>query len=176
MRNPHPLLPRTIEDRLRDAVRLEWISIVALASIIAVMLLTMAGSQAMRTAAFEDVLSLVPPLCFLLALRFEKKAPTPEYPYGHLNAATVGFLGASAAVLALGLVLLGSAVKDLATGHHPSIGTLTVGGHTFWAGWAMVAAATYSAIPPVILGRLKKRLAGNGDQAHDKIVGIGEVS
>ena len=50
---------------------------------------------------------------------------------------------------------------------HPPIGTVRLFGHTFWAGWLMIAAMVYTGIGPFILGRLKLPLA---EQLHDKVL------
>jgi divalent metal cation (Fe/Co/Zn/Cd) transporter len=42
---------------------------------------------------------------------------------------------------------------------HPTIGMTTLFGYRIWSGWIMIAALTFSAIPPVILGRMKLKLA-----------------
>jgi len=42
---------------------------------------------------------------------------------------------------------------------HPSIGLVTILGHDIWLGWVMIAALTYSVIPPVILGHIKQPIA-----------------
>ena len=42
---------------------------------------------------------------------------------------------------------------------HPSIGLISLLGHEIWLGWVMIAALTYSVIPPVILGRIKLPVA-----------------
>jgi divalent metal cation (Fe/Co/Zn/Cd) transporter len=48
-----------------------------------------------------------------------------------------------------------------------TIGGMTLFGETIWAGWPMLAAVTYTAVPPVFLGRAKMKLA---PRLHDKIL------
>ncbi|HEX9659296.1 MAG TPA: cation transporter, partial [Rhodothermales bacterium] len=48
---------------------------------------------------------------------------------------------------------------------HPSIGTTVLFGQPIWAGWLMIGALTYSAIPPLVLGHMKLEPAR---RLHDK--------
>ena len=155
----HPYLPEELDGRLARAVRVQWATIFLMLTIVLVMGLAMGSSRAMRTALFEDLLGLVPPISFLVALRWERKPPSPSYPYGFLNAATIAFSAASFALLAMGGWLLWKAAEDLVTGRRPSIGAVEVAGHATWAGWWMLGAVAYSAVPPFVLGRIKLRLA-----------------
>lgn len=151
----------------RRAIRLEWITIGFMLSIILVLYLTMGNSQAMRTAWIEDILTLVPPIAFLIAAHFEVKEPNERFPYGYYRSVSIAFLVASAALLAFGGLLLYESVRSLLSGDHPTIGTTVVAGHAVWSGWIMIAALVYSAIPPVILGRKKLAIARD---LHDKVL------
>lgn len=155
----HPLLDDEKRRMLDKARRLQWVTLGVLASVIAVMGLTMGSSQAMRTAWYEDILSLVPPIAFLVAARQEGKRPSERLPYGRLAASTIAFLCASFALVVFGAWLLIDAVISLVSAHRPSIGTMTVFGVTAWAGWWMIAAVVYSAIGPFVLGRMKLDIA-----------------
>jgi cation diffusion facilitator family transporter len=150
---------------LRRAMVLEWVSIAFLTSIIVVMYLAMGNSQAMKTAFWEDLLSLVPPIVFLVGVHVERKPRSRDYPYGHLNVETIAFLASSTALLLMGGSLLIDAVSSLLSRHHPSIGAVEIGGRAVWSGWVMIAAVTYSVIPPIVLGRLKM---GPARALHDK--------
>ena len=161
----HPKLSAERNRVMRRALVLEWITIGVLATTIAAMYLAAGDSRAMRTALWEDILSLVPPLVFLIGLRIEKKPPTRDYPYGYRNIATINFVATSSALVILGGWLLIAAIVDLVGNHRPSIGTMQVFGRTIWAGWAMIAAVTYSVAPLVLLGRLKRSPA---EILHDK--------
>lgn len=44
--------------------------------------LTMGASEAMKAVWFEDLLSLVPPIAFLISARLRAKDPTDEFPCG----------------------------------------------------------------------------------------------
>ncbi|HEY9039554.1 MAG TPA: cation transporter [Roseovarius sp.] len=152
-------IPDEIEKKLRRAARLEWWSIFWLLTIIAVMYFAMGSSQAMKTAWIEDTLSLLPPILFLLARKFENKPATDKYPFGFHRAGSLGFFLAAAALTAMGGFLLYDAASALILQEHPTIGNVTILKWDVWLGWLMVAALVYSVIPPVILGRMKKPLA-----------------
>jgi divalent metal cation (Fe/Co/Zn/Cd) transporter len=154
-----PLLPPASEALLRRAIRLEIATIAWLASIVVVMTLAMGGSQAMRTAWVEDVLSLVPPVLFLIAVRQERKPPDRRFPYGRLGWSTIAFLCASVALVAIGLFLLVTALIELLGGHRPSLGGVELFGGVVWSGWPMLAAVLYSAVPPFVLARRKLPIA-----------------
>lgn len=147
------------------ARRLEWATIGFMLSIITVLYFTLGSSQAMKTAWFEDILSLVPPVAFLVAARFQHRTPSARFPYGYHRTIAIAFLCASVALAAFGVLLLYEAVLKLATREHPTIGTVVVLGHPVWLGWLMMAALLYSVVPPVILGRMKLPLA---ERLHDK--------
>ena len=65
----------------------------------------------------------------------------------------------------MGATLLYDAVRSLLSADHPTVGTVELFGRTIWMGWLMIAALLYSAIPLVILGRMKVPLAR---ELHDK--------
>ncbi len=158
MRPCHPL-PERQAALLRRAEILCWITLVALAGTAVLMYLAMGESQAMKTAWAEDLLSMVPPLGFLLAARFSRKPPDATYVNGRSRAFDIAFLASAVALSCVGIWLVVDNVTALATREHPSIGSLQVLGHHVWLGWVMITALLVSAIPPVILGRLKITLA-----------------
>lgn len=160
-------LPDEIKRKLRRAARLEWWSIFWLLTIIAVMYFAMGSSQAMKAAWIEDTLSLLPPILFLLARKFENKPATEQYPFGFHRVGSLAFLLAAGALTAMGGFLLYDATSALILQEHPTIGNVTILGWDVWLGWLMVAALVYSIIPPVILGHMKKPLAR---AAMDKIL------
>lgn len=123
------------------------------------MYLVMGSSQAMKTALFEDVLSLIPSMAFLVATRFERKGATPHFPFGFKRVNSLAFLIAAVALLSIGGFLAFEAVMALIAAEHPTVGGVTVFGQTIWLGWLMIAALLYSAIPPLILGRKKLPVA-----------------
>ena len=60
----------------RKATRVEWLSLVYLATAIVAVYVTLGNSQAMKAAWIVDLLSLTPPTVFLIASRFRDRAPT----------------------------------------------------------------------------------------------------
>ncbi|MFD2740089.1 cation transporter [Sulfitobacter aestuarii] len=152
-------LPLEIEKKLKRAARLEWWTLFWMLSIIGVMYFAMGSSQAMKTAWIEDTLSLIPPILFLAARRFERMAPTRAYPFGFHRIGSLAFFFAATALMGMGLFLIYEAGRALILAEHPSIGDVTLFGFDIWLGWVMIAALVYSVIPPVILGRMKKPLA-----------------
>src|SRR4051794_38184091 len=74
-------LPPDKQDLLDRAKRLEWITIVFLLSIIAVTSVTMGSSQTMKAMWTEDLLSLVPPIAFLIGTHFFHHPPDKDFPY-----------------------------------------------------------------------------------------------
>ncbi len=152
-------IPDEIASKLRRAARLEWWSIFWLLTIIAVMYFAMGSSQAMKTAWIEDALSLLPPILFLLARKFENKPATEKFPFGFHRVGSLAFLLGAGALTAMGGFLLYNAASALILQEHPTIGNAMIFGWDVWLGWLMVAALVYSVIPPVILGHMKKPLA-----------------
>ncbi len=152
---------------MRRAIRLEAITIAGMLSVIAVVGLTMGSSQAMKTAWIEDLLSLVPPIAFLLSAPVRRRDPSHRFPFGFHRAGHIAFLAASTALLMFGLFLLYESVMTLVKQEHATIGTTVILGHQLWAGWLMIAALVYSMIIPVTLGRLKLPLA---HQLHEKVL------
>lgn len=151
--------PPEVRDALARARRLEWWTLGWLGSIILLMGLVMGGSQAMRTAWIEDCLSLLPPALFLLSTWLEGRPASRRFPYGFHRVSSLAFFASAGALLTLGLLLAWDAASTLAAGERPSIGSWRVGGEEVWQGWAMIAVLLYSVVPPVILGRLKRRPA-----------------
>lgn len=159
------VLPDEKQKKLNKAIRLEWITIFFLLTITAVMYYTMGASQAMKTAWIEDILSLIPPISFLVAMRYRDREPTERFPYGFRRSTLLSFLVAAVAILILGLYMLYDSSMALLKQHHPTLGHFNLFGWKLWAGWVMIAALTYSMIPPVILGRMKLPLA---KEVHEK--------
>jgi divalent metal cation (Fe/Co/Zn/Cd) transporter len=160
-------LPPELHETYRRAVRLEWLSIAYLLSAIAVLFVVMGSSQAMKAAWIEDILSLLPPLAFLIAGRVRRRRPDERFPWGYHRAVGVAYLVASAAILLLGSYVLVDSVMKLVAAERPPIGVFPLLGWDPWAGWLMLAALAYTGIPPVLLGRRKLRYAR---ELHDKVL------
>jgi divalent metal cation (Fe/Co/Zn/Cd) transporter len=121
----------------------------------------------MKAAWIEDILSLLPPLAFLVAARYRDRPPNERFPYGYHRSVGVAYLTASAALLAMGGFILYDSAMVLVRFEHPSIGLIELFGQQVWLGWLMIVPLLYSGFPPVLLGRAKQRLAA---QLHDKVL------
>ncbi|WP_460774206.1 cation diffusion facilitator family transporter [Microbacterium sp. GXF7504] len=160
-------LPQRQVEILRRAIRLEWITIGFLAVTVTLVFLVLGNSQAMKAAWIEDLLSFIPPLAFLVAVRFNRRPPTPRHPYGFHRSVGVGHLVAAVALCAMGGYLIVDSGIGLVTAEHPTIGTVELFGVTLWLGWLMIGVMVITGIPPVIIGRMKMRLARD---LHNKVL------
>lgn len=160
-------LPAEQEQALRRAVRLEWVSIVYLVTAVVPVYLVMGSSQAMKAAWAEDMLSFIPPIAFLVAVRVTRRAPSRKHPYGYHRAIGVGHLVAATALLCLGVLLVWDSATLLVKAEHPPVGLMEIAGHEVWTGWLMIGVLAWTGIPPVILGRLKLPLART---LHDRVL------
>ena len=158
--------PPDRERLLRRAVRLEWITIAYLLSVIGLMYVVTGSSQSMKTAWIEDMLSLVPPIAFLIATPIARRRPTEEFPFGYHRATSVAFFAGAVALVSMGAFLLIESIHKLILAEHPTIGVIRLFGRDIWLGWAMLAVLAYGCIP-VILGRLKTPLARS---LHDHVL------
>lgn len=161
------LLPAGEQQALRAAVRLEWVTIGFLAIAITVVGLVVGNSQAMKAAWIEDLLSLAPPLAFLIAVRVIRIPASPRYPYGLFRSVGVAHLVAGVALFAMGAFLLYDSLTGLVSAEHPSIGSVQLFGHTIWLGWLMMGAMALTIPPPILLGRAKMKLART---LHNKVL------
>ncbi|APX34675.1 cobalt transporter [Brachybacterium sp. P6-10-X1] len=152
---------------LRRAIRLEWITLGWMAATVALVALVAGQSQAMRAAWAEDMLSLLPPLAFLVATRRIRKSPDRQHPYGFHRSIGVAHLVAALALLTMGGYLSIDSVIGLVKVERPPIGLTVIAGHTVWAGWLMILVMVVTSIGPVILGHKKLTLS---EQLHDKVL------
>lgn len=151
--------PEEIRDDVRRAARLEYWNIAWTISIIVVMGLAMGTSQTMKTAWVEDTLGLIPPIVFLVAIRFEARGATRLFPFGFHRVHSLAFLVAAVALTSVGALLLWDALSTLAAREHATVGSIHLFGRDVWAGWVMLAAMVYSIIPPFIIGRMELPLS-----------------
>ena len=158
-------MPQDREVLYRRALRLEWWTLGWMSSIIVVIYLTMGNSQAMKAAWIEDLLSFVPAVAFLVASRFRNRRPSEDFPYGYHRSISIAFLCAAVALFAMGSYAIIDSALKLIRQEHATIGTTEILGTQVWLGWVMCVALIYSGVPPVILGRMKLKLAA---QIHDK--------
>ncbi|GAA3915490.1 cation diffusion facilitator family transporter [Microbacterium invictum] len=160
-------LPDEQQRALRSAVRWEWFTIGYTVVTIALIALVVGGSQAMKTAWIEDMLSLIPQISFLVALLLIRRGPTRAFPYGLHRAMGVGHLVAGVALLAVGGSLAVESLSGLLRAEHPAIGTVRVFGQTVWLGWFMVAVMSVTVIGPFFYGHAKAKLA---PLLHNKVL------
>lgn len=160
-------LPDEQANVLRRAIRIEWITIGFLVVTATLVFVVLGNSQAMRAAWIEDLLSFIPPIAFLVAIRINKWRPTRSHPYGYHRSIAVGHLVSAVALTAMGLFLIIESGSGLLRAEHPTIGTVELFGNSIWLGWLMVAVMAFTALPPVFIGRIKLKLAKS---LHDKVL------
>ncbi|WP_159501276.1 cation diffusion facilitator family transporter [Microbacterium sp. 18062] len=160
-------LPPEQQQALRSAIVWEWVTIGYTTVTIAVIALVVGGSQAMKTAWIEDMLSLIPQIAFLLALLVIRRPPSKRFPYGLHRVMGVGHLVAGVALLAVGGSLAIESIMGLVRAEHPAIGTVQVFGRTVWLGWFMVAVMSVIVIGPFFYGHAKAKLA---PKLHNKVL------
>ena len=160
-------LPQRQVEVLRRAVRLEWVTIGFLAVTVTLVFLVLGNSQAMKAAWIEDLLSFIPPLAFLIAIRVNRRRPTLKHPYGYHRSVGVGHLVAAVALTTMGTYLIVESAIGLLSGEHPTIGTVELFGASIWLGWLMIGVMAMTAVPPVLLGRAKLKLAR---ELHNKVL------
>lgn len=153
------VVPPELRGPMKRAVRLEWWNIGFTISIIVVMGLVLGNSQTMKTAWVEDTLGLIPPIVFLVAVHFEKKGATAEYPFGFDRAHSLAFLIAAVALAGVGVMLLWDAAATFFAREHATVASVHIFGRDIWLGWLMLGAQVYSIVPPLIIGRLEMPLA-----------------
>lgn len=163
---PFELPPDKEKDR-QKAVRLEQVTIAYLVVTVFLVYVTLGSSQAMKAVWLEDMLSLVPPIAFLIGDRVRRKRPDPEFPYGYHSAIGIAYFAASMALLLLGSYVLYDSVMKLISFEHPPIGLIQPFGEPVWLGWFMLPVLVWSAVPAVFLGRAKLPLARS---LHDKVL------
>jgi cation diffusion facilitator family transporter len=160
-------LPPELQQTLRKARRLEWLTIAYLVSAVILLALVLGSSQAMKTAWAEDLLSLIPPIAFLVAMRFNSRAPTGRFPYGFHRIVSIAHLCSALALFVMGTYLLVESIIKLITAEYPTINSVELFGQTIWLGWLMLPALVWSGLPAVFLGRAKITLA---EELHNKVL------
>ena len=160
-------LPREQQDALHRAIKFEWITLAFLAASTALVFLVLGNSQAMKAAWIEDLLSFLPPIAFLLAVRLIRRPPTEKHPYGYHRSVGIAHLVAAVALVTMGSFLIVDSGAGLLSAEHPTIGGIELFGQTVWLGWLMITAMVLTAAPPVYLGRVKIKLA---EKLHDKVL------
>ncbi|VTU41497.1 cation diffusion facilitator family transporter (plasmid) [Variovorax sp. PBS-H4] len=121
----------------------------------------------MKAAWIEDLLSLAPPIAFLIAVHIVKRPPSAKYPYGLHRAVGVAHLVAGVALFAMGAFLIFDSITGLIGAEHPPIGSVVFLGHQIWLGWLMIGAMALTIPLPIYFGKVKMRLA---KELHDKVL------
>jgi divalent metal cation (Fe/Co/Zn/Cd) transporter len=153
------------EDARRKGRRLAWISIAYLLSTIVMLFFVMSGSQALKTEMTGELLSLIPPVLFLVGDRISIREPNQRYPFGYERAVSAGYIGSAVALLGVGAYLLFDGAMKLVMVEHPTIGGFPIFGHVIWTGWLGIAVLLWSGIPAFFIGRAKRKVA---ETIHDK--------
>ena len=152
---------------LKKAVIIEWISVIYLSSVVLLMYLVMGSSQAMKTAWVEDILSLAPPVIFLVTTHFRNKKPNKNFQYGFHRVVSFGFFLSALSLLIMGVYLAIDSSLTLINQEQPTLGLKSFFGVDIWLGWWMLMVLTWGCFPPVILGHLKKKLS---KPLHNKVL------
>ncbi|ADG73036.1 cation diffusion facilitator family transporter [Cellulomonas flavigena DSM 20109] len=160
-------LPPEASEATRKAKRLAWLTIAFLVTAVTLVYLVMGSSQAMKAAWAEDLLSFIPPIAFLVAMRVTGRVPSEQHPYGYHRSVGIGHLVAATALLTMGAFLVFDSVSGLVAGEHPPVGLIVVLGWEVWSGWLMIAVLAYTCVPAVLLGRAKMPLA---ETLHDRVL------
>lgn len=160
-------VPAAIKADFTRGKRLEIWTLFWMSTVVLAMYLAVGGSQAMRSALIEDMLSLIPAITWLIASHFEPKEPTDKYPYGFVRVNSLAFLVSAVALTLVGAFVFYESVRTLILGEHPTIAPVTLFGRDIWFGWLMIAALAYSMLPPMILGQMKEPVA---KRLRDKVL------
>lgn len=85
----------------------------------------------MRAAWLEDLLTLLPPVAFLISMHYRNRSPNADFPYGHQRVTIIAFLGSAIILTLLGAYLVGDSALKLLKAEHTSIGAVELFGKTF---------------------------------------------
>jgi cation diffusion facilitator family transporter len=151
--------------QLHKAHVLAWLSIAYILSTIAMLFMVMSGSQALKTEMSGEILSLVPPVLFLVGDRISRREPDSKYPFGYERGVSAGYVGSAVALLLVGAYLLFDGGMKLVMREHPTIGGFPLFGEVVWTGWLGIAVLVWSGVPAFFIGRAKRRCA---EALHDK--------
>lgn len=162
-------LPSEKEVELKRLVKLSWVNLGFRLSIVLVLFLVLGGSQAMRAAWLEDLLTLLPPIVFLVSMRYRNRKPDAVFPYGYQRVTVIAFLGAAVVLSTLGVYLVVDSFIKLLKAEYTTIGGVELFGTTVWLGWLMIAALMYSVVPPFVIGRIQQKWAKN---VHEKTIHV----
>jgi divalent metal cation (Fe/Co/Zn/Cd) transporter len=157
------------KDELRNGfsrmLQLEWTTLIYQIIVTAILIYFAGGSQAMKTEWVENLFTIVPVAGVLLTYGTENKPQDARRPFGYHRTATIAFAAASFALAGVGTFLCFEASSNLLRGERPSIGGITIFGQTVWLGWIMIGLMLTTAIPQIVLGKMKTPVA---KLIHDK--------
>lgn len=148
-----------LDQNVRRARRVEYWSLAYLCSTTLLLVVTMSGSQALKTEFVGDLLSMIAPVLFLVGDRIGARPASEKYPFGYERAVSAGYLGAALALLATGAFLFFDAATKLIFREHPIVGGVAIGGHVVWIGWLAIPVLLWSSVPAFFLGQAKERIA-----------------
>lgn len=151
--------PENLRQQERKAKKIQWISLVYLITAIIMMAAVMSSSQAMKTAWIEDILSLVPPISYIISSGIYTLPANESFPYGYHRVSTIAFLISAVALCGIGFILFGDSVVKLIRAEHATISSVMVGSKQVWLGWIMIIVMVYSTVPTMILGKMKQPLS-----------------
>jgi cation diffusion facilitator family transporter len=160
-------LPDERQRQLRKIKRLQWLTIIHVLAAGTVLIIVSGSSQAVKATWIDDLIGLVPPAAYLIAMRYDHRPPNRRFPYGFHRAQSIAFFWAAIALVFLGGYIVVESVIKLVTLEHPTIGTIELFGHDVWLGWMMLPALAFTGIPQYFLGRAKMPLA---EELNDKIL------
>lgn len=146
-------------NQMGRAKKIVWLTIGYLLFDMTLLYFTMQNSQAMKASLIEDMLYLVPSICFLVSNRLSRKPPDENFRYGYNRAYSIGFLVSAFALFAIGGFLLFESLMKLVNHEVITIGTFRAFGETIWFGWLMILTIGYSIIPVYLIGRAKLKIA-----------------
>jgi len=152
------------EERLK-ARKLAWLSIVLLFVAGTLIYMTLGQSQSMKTAWVSDILTAIPPISLIVAMRFELKQPSKRFPYGYFRSVAIAFLVTASVLTVTGVYLLVDSLMKLFKHERPAIGLFEYRGYEIWHGWLMIAALAFSMSVGMLIGKLKQPVA---EKLHDK--------
>ena len=131
----HTELPEEQHAALGKAKKFEWITIAFLTVSTAMIYLVLGNSQALKAAWIEDVLSLLPPISFLVAARIIRKRPSEEHPYGFHRAVGIAHVVASVALVVMACTSSWTRALDSSPRNTPLSGASTsLARPSGWAG------------------------------------------
>lgn len=160
-------LPSDLQERMKKAKKLEWVTLGYLLSVVVVMYLVLGNSQAMKAAWLEDLLSILPSVAFLIATKIYQREPNDTFPYGYHRVFSIAYLAGALALFGMGCFLLFDSSMALVHAEHPTIGSMKLFGRQVWMGWLMIVALLYSALPAMLLGFKK---LPHAKALHNKIL------